>query len=156
MITEAEVLLTDEHWITVGVTVAAVMSCVFLHFEVLRLASDMLPTPKHHRRRRIAYLILCILTLHVVEIWIFGFVYYGLLQYDHFGTLVGMDPVTLFDCVYYSAVVFSTLGFGDIVPDGLIRFVTGMESIAGLTLITWSASYTYVSMNRSWVEGEDG
>lgn len=150
---EAEFLLTDEHWITVGVTIAAVMTCVFLHFEVLRLASDWLPTPKQHRRRRIAYLILCILMLHVVEIWIFGVVYYGLLQMDGYGTLVGMEPVTLFDCVYYSAVVFSTLGFGDIIPDGIIRFVTGMESIAGLTLITWSASYTYVSMNRSWEEG---
>ena len=47
-------------------------------------------------------------------------------------------------------------GFGTMVfAPGVLRFVTGMESVAGLTLITWSASYTYVSMNRSWSEGRD-
>jgi len=145
--------LTDEHWITVGVTIAAVILCVFMHYEVLRGVSDWLPTPSHHRRRRIAYIMICILLLHVAEIWVFGFVYYGLLQFDGFGFLEGMDRVMLYDCVYYSAVVFSTLGFGDIIPHGSLRFVTGMESIAGLTFITWSASYTFVTMDRSWSEG---
>lgn len=147
--------ITDEHLITIIVTVGAVMVCVFMHYEALRRISVWLPTTNHYRRRRIAYIILWILFLHVAEIWVFGLAYFALLQSEGYGTLVGMDPVTLFDCVYYSAVVFSTLGFGDIIPDGPIRFITGMEALAGLTFITWSASYTFVIMDRSWSEGNN-
>lgn len=146
-------MLTMYHWITVGVTAAAVVVCVALHYEALRLISDWLPAQKHHRRRRIVLLILFLLIVHCVEIWVFGLVNYALLQFDGFGSLAGVGDITIYNCVYYSAIVFSTLGFGDIVPAGPIRFVAGMEGIAGLTFITWSASYTYLTMSRTWPEG---
>jgi hypothetical protein len=133
-----------------GVAVSAVIVCVIMHYEALRLISDLLPTRRHRHRRRIVYLILGLLFVHVAEIWVFGLAYYGLLQADSFGQLAGMDPVTLFDCIYYSAIVFTTLGFGDIVPHGHIRFLTGMEAIAGLTFITWSASFTFFEMTKNW------
>lgn len=41
------------------------------------------------------------------------------------------------------------LVFGDIVPTGPMRFVTGTEAICGLALITWSASFTFLVMQRS-------
>lgn len=146
-------MLTVYHWLTVAATATAVVVCVLLHYEALRFISDWLPTPPHQRRRRVVYLILCLLVVHVVEIWIFGLTYFGLLQIDGFGSLDGIPEVTILECVYYSAVVFSTLGFGDVIPTGAVRFVTGMESIAGLTFITWSASYTYLTMTRTWAEG---
>lgn len=142
--------MPENVWIVVCVTVVAVVLCVALHYEALRLIADFLPKPKHHERRRIVFLILCLLVVHSVEIWIFGTAYYTLLQIGGIGELIGMDPVNIFNCVYYSAVVFSTLGFGDIVPIGAIRFLTGMEAIAGLTFITWSASYTFVDMSETW------
>ena len=146
-------MLTVDHWLVVAVTAVTVALCVVLHFEGLRLISDKLPTPHHHRRRRMVYIILSVLAIHVIEIWIFGLTYYGLLQFDaRFGELAGLDALSLFDCVYYSAVVFSTLGFGDIVPKGHLRFVTGTEAVAGLTFITWSASYTFLTMSRGWTE----
>lgn len=146
-------MLTTQHWITAVVTIASVVLCVVLHYEALRLISDRLPTPAHHRRLRIVYTILAVLLVHVVEIWIFGIAYYVLVQFDGFGTLVGIGDANLFNCVYYSAAVFSTLGFGDIVPSGPLRLITGMEGIAGLTFITWSASYTYLMMTRTWTDG---
>ena len=39
---------------------------------------------------------------------------------------------------------------GDLVPTGPIRFMAGMESVTGLLLITWSASFTYLEMVRYW------
>jgi hypothetical protein len=143
-------MLPLSYWIIVGVTILAVVLCVILHYESLRMISAWLPTPKHQHRRRIVFLILCLLLVHVAEIWIFGSMYFGLLSYGGFGELIGIGEITFFNCVYYSATIFTTVGFGDIVPVGAIRFPTGTEAIAGLTFITWSASYTFMEMLRVW------
>lgn len=137
-------------WITISATAAAVIICVLLHYEGLRLLSDRLPTPHDHQRRRIIVLIICLLLLHIAEIWIFGAAYYLLLAYGGAGTLAGNTQLEIFDCVYYSASVFTTLGFGDIVPLGPIRFMTGTEALSGLTFITWSASFTFLEMLKTW------
>ena len=84
--------------------------------------------------------------LHIAEIWIFGLTYYLLLLDDGFGGFGSMSSAGSFDCIYFSATVYTTLGFGDIVPLGPIRFLTGTQSIVGLTLITWSASFTFGEM----------
>jgi uncharacterized membrane protein len=52
--------------------------------------------------------------------------------------------------VYFSFTTYSTLGVGDIEPYGNIRFVTGLESLVGLVLITWTASFLYLEMTRYW------
>jgi hypothetical protein len=31
-----------------------------------------------------------------------------------------------------------------------LRYLTGIESLAGLLLITWSASFLYIEMVRYW------
>ena len=94
--------------------------------------------------------ILCLMAIHIVEIWVFGGAYYLLLNLEGFGELVHAGGMTWFDCIYYSATVFTTLGFGDIVPEGPIRTMTGTEAVLGLTLITWSASYTFLEMLKTW------
>ena len=136
-------MLPFPYWITVTVTAAAVIACVTIHYEGLRFLSDWLPMPKHHHRRRIIILISCLLLLHIAEIWIFGLGYFFLTTIEGYGAFAGYDDLNLFDCIYYSATVFTTLGFGDIVPQGPIRFMTGVEAVSGLTFITWSASYTF-------------
>ncbi len=138
------------YWVIISCTVAAVVASVILHYEGLRFLTDKLPMPKHHHRRRIVLLILCLMLLHFVEIWIFGACYYFLQYVPGYGALQGAEPLNLFDSVYYSATVFTTVGFGDIVPVGPIRFMTGIEAVSGLTLITWSASYTLMEMLRTW------
>lgn len=146
-------MLIAANLITIGVTMLIVTLCIVLHYETLRLLTDYLPTPAHHHRRRIVVLILCLLLLHIVEIWIFGYGYYLLLQPDGFGELSSFD-VTMFDAVYFSASVYTTLGFGDIVPTGAIRFLTGTEALSGFMLITWSASYVFVEMLKTWKRGD--
>ena len=147
-------MLPLTYWITGLVTAIAVVVCVLLHYEGLRLLTDKLPTPRRNHRQRIIFLILSLLLLHIIEVWIFGGAYYLLLHQDGFGQLVGADGPTLFDCVYYSASVFTTVGFGDIYPIGPIRTMTGTEGITGLTMITWSASFTFVEMLKTWNNGD--
>ena len=143
-------LFSQEYMLTGLLTAIVVVVCVLLHYEGLRLLSDRLPCPKRNERSRIILLILALLFLHIIEIWIFGTAYYGLLQLDGYGELRGVENLRFIDCVYYSAAVFSTVGFGDIYPVGAIRVMTGTEGLTGLTMITWSASYTFVEMLRTW------
>ncbi len=143
-------MLTPQHWIVVVISALTVVICVVAHYEALRLISRWVPRPRHQERRGVVYLILCLLVVHMLEIWLFGLVNFVMVQRDGFGTLAGMANVTVFDCVYYSAMVYTTVGFGDIVPEGPIRFSAGMEGITGLTMIAWSASFTFLTMTRNW------
>lgn len=149
--------VTDiSNWIVVSATVGVVVLCVGLHYEVLRGCSQFLPYVSHQRRRRILFLILIILVTHVVEMWIFAVGYFLLVKFEPLGTLNGLGPfsgeeiMALPDYAYYSAMVYTTVGFGDIVPTGPIRFMTGMEALTGLVMITWSASFTFLGMQRYW------
>jgi hypothetical protein len=47
---------------------------------------------------------------------------------------------------------YTTVGFGDVAPIGPIRFLTGTEALTGFVLIAWSASFTYLEMERYWKE----
>ena len=147
-------MLPLAYWITGLATAIAVVVCVLLHYEGLRLLSDRLPTPRHYHRRRIIALILSLLLLHVIEVWIFGGAYYVFLHLGGYGELVGAPGASFIDCIYFSASVFTTVGFGDIYPVGAIRTMTGTEGIVGLTMITWSASYTFVEMLKTWDKGD--
>lgn len=138
----------------VAVTVLAVGVCVTLHYEVLSWLSRRLGAQEHggdHRRRRVLYGIFGVLSVHVAEIWIFGLVFY-LLQATStsFGHIQGIAAGSLADHVYFSAVTFTTVGFGDVIPAGPVRFLAGTEALTGFVLITWSASFTFLEMGRFW------
>ena len=60
-----------------------------------------------------------------------------------------LDP-SLVDYAYYSTVAYTTLGLGDLVPTGGLRILTGIESLNGFILITWTASFTYLAMEKFW------
>ena len=56
----------------------------------------------------------------------------------------------LLDYVYFSAIIFTTVGLGDLVPSGSIRFMVGTQALTGFILISWSAAFTYLEMQRFW------
>lgn len=143
--------LTDAgNWLVVVGAIAIVSACVVLHYEVLNACNRYLPVVSHLRRRRVLILIFVVLATHVVEIWLFGAGYFVLVQRYALGSLTGLTTMDLPDFVYFSAMTYSTVGFGDAVPIGAIRFLAGMEALTGFVMITWSASYTFLEMQRDW------
>ena len=134
----------------VMVTIGAVVICVLVHYESLNFLTTRLRKIQIHPRPRILLLIFAILATHVVEIWIFGGAYFLLITTEGHGALVASHAIGFLDSVYFSAVCYTTLGLGDVVPVGAVRFITGTEALTGLVLITWSASFTYVEMERFW------
>ncbi len=128
-------------------TLVLVASSVLIHYEALNLLNRW---THHFRSTRLG--LLCtmfgLLAAHVVEIWLFG-LGYGLAIHWQLGELTpGMTD--WFDAVYYSAMVYTTVGFGDLIPSGALRIVTSGEAVTGLSLITWSASFAFLQMQRLW------
>jgi len=136
--------------VVVLATIAAMTVCVLLQYEGLVLTWKWISSHRGNRRAKVVYAIFCVIALHVVEIWIFGMTIWALLLWPATGSLHGPQSAQLLECIYLSAVTFSTVGFGDIAPVGAIRFISGTEALTGFVLITWSASFTYLEMERFW------
>jgi hypothetical protein len=134
----------------IAATLTALAACVLLQYEGLILAWRGLSEHTGHRRIKVLYAIFSVLLLHVLEIWIFGMTLWLLTLWPACGTLAGEQASSFFDYIYFSAVTFSTVGFGEMWPVGAIRFLCGMEALTGFVLITWSASFTYLEMERFW------
>jgi hypothetical protein len=81
---------------------------------------------------------------------LFAAVYYLMIRSGDFGTLLGPPEPDLLNCVYFSFSTYSTVGYGDIVPVGQLRFLAGLEGLTGLVLITWTASFMYYEMSHYW------
>ena len=137
------------NFVVFAVTVAIVALSVLLHYEGLLLTFRGLARLVRHRRITVLYAISSVLLLHVLEIWLFGLAYWALLRWPEFGSL-GTGFQHFFDAIYFSAVTFTTVGYGDLAPAGPIRFLAGTESLTGFVLIAWSASFTYLEMERFW------
>lgn len=143
-------MLPTGYAVTAFAALVAVVACVIIHYEGLRVLTELVQRGEWNHRRRVIVLILSLLLMHVLEIWLFGGMYFLLLTYADVGELSGLSVINLFDTVYYSSMVYTTIGFGDIVPVGAIRLLTGMEGVTGLVMITWSASYTFLVMLKTW------
>jgi hypothetical protein len=124
--------------------------CVLFHYEVLSLTYRLLPRLGLSPRARIVVLIFAALVAHVVEVWLFGLTYWLLDRWPALGSLPGPFEEGALDFIYYSVVTYTTLGFGDIVPQGPVRILTGTEALVGLVLITWTASFAFLEMQRDW------
>lgn len=130
--------------------IVLVTCAVLIHHESLIKLSRILVIFKIQPRKRIVFGVLGVLLAHCLEIWVFALGYYALLPYPEYGFLDGSYTGTFLDGVYFSFTTFTTLGFGDIQPIGLIRYVTGIESLTGFVLVTWSASFLYLEMQANW------
>ncbi|MEQ1519202.1 MAG: potassium channel family protein [Usitatibacteraceae bacterium] len=134
----------------VALTVAAIAASVLVHYEGLSWLNRALARGGKAKRRVVIRAILAIIALHIIEIWVFALAYHFLLLWPAAGRISGAIGHSVLDHAYFSATVFTTVGFGDLSPTGPIRFLAGTEGLTGLVLIGWSASFTYLEMERLW------
>ena len=125
---------------------------VLVHYEFLRLLSGILPRLRVRYRFRIAFGVIGSLCGHTAAIWIFAFAYYFMIHHMTVGTLYGDPDLSLVTCAYFSFTTYSSLGYGDIVPIGDLRYLAGLEALTGLVMIAWTASFLYYEMERYWRE----
>lgn len=123
---------------------------VLIHHEVLIRLNRLLPKMHHSNHFRLIAAVFGILAAHTLQVWIFASAFYFMHHSEGWGHLAGNFSGSLLDCVYFSFTTFTTLGYGDIEAFGILRFLTGIEALAGLVLITWSASFLFMEMQRYW------
>lgn len=121
-----------------------------VHYEVLRMLARGLPVLVFPPRAKLIVVIFGAFVAHFAEIALYAAAIYVLIQVPGIGSLGDSNHPTWSQCLYFSAETYSSLGYGDVAPRGEMRLLAGMEVLNGLLLIGWSASYTYISMERFW------
>jgi hypothetical protein len=130
---------------------------ILIHFEVLSQLDRRLPKVSHLPARfKVLVGAGVIFMAHIVEIWVFAFGYLLALQLEGMGGLTGTvsNHGALLDSVYLSFVTYTTVGYGDVVAHGYLRYLTGVEALLGLLLITWSASFLFLEMQKYWTSSK--
>lgn len=133
--------------------VLLVIATSFFHYEVLRSLNVGLPRLEIPNRQKLLVVIIAAFLAHAMEMGIYGVSLYILVQWLNVGNLAGAAGFSISTCLYFSAETYTSLGFGDITPVGPVRLLAGVEALNGLLLIGWSASFTYISMERFWGDG---
>lgn len=125
-------------------------SAVIIHYEGLRAISTFTSNLEIPHRTLSLVVVTGVLLLHLVEICLYAAGFFVMHAYLGLGSIAGHFKGTMLDYFYFSVTTYSTLGVGDLFPTGYIRMAAGLESLTGLVLIGWSASFTYLTMERSW------
>ncbi len=105
-----------------------------------------------NRHLRIYILVLGIFFVHMIEISVYAGAYYIASSVMDLGFLVGEPARGVLGHFYTSAVIYTSLGFGDVLPTDHMRFMAATEAMNGLLLIAWSASFLYAAMGCFWHE----
>ena len=127
-----------------------IITAVFIHYECLLRLNLLMPKLRDWHRFRIVFGVLGALIAHVVEVWVFALGYYLMNKTGTLGQLTGNFDGSFMDSVYFSFTTYTTIGFGDISPIGVLKFLTGLEALTGLVLITWTASFLFIEMHKYW------
>lgn len=135
---------------TILLSVALIVATIFVHLEALRATSLLLPYCGCSRRTRMFVVIIGIFTAHVIEIALYGITFLLLEHNVGVGTLGGVPGNSFMDYFYYSTVMYTSLGLGDVFPIGHLRVISGIETLNGLVLIGWSTSFTFLAMRNYW------
>jgi hypothetical protein len=140
----------------------AAATCLFLlvattviHYEVLRLLTACLPVLRIRPRVQLVFVILGAFCAHFLEILLYGAAYYLLATRFDIGSMGQTGMLHFSRCLYFSAETYTTLGYGDVLPHGDLRLLAGLEALNGMLLIGWTASYTFLSMERFWDRGRE-
>ena len=138
--------------ITAAITVTILVALTILtHYEALRLTSTVIPELDWIKPRgRVVLVVFVCFGAHTIEVWLFAVAYYFFVDVFALGGFGGVHHGTFMDDIYFSAVTYTSIGFGDVYPLDNVRLITGVEALVGLLMIGWSASFTYLAMTKFW------
>lgn len=133
------------------ISIFLVIASVAIHYEFLWRINCFLPRLRFWPpRTSVPIAVIGAFVSHFCHITLFACVYY-LMQRNAGVTLGGETGIPSFNTIlYFSTETYTSLGFGDLYPLPLVRMIVGVESITGLLMISWTASFTFFEMNRFW------
>jgi len=131
-----------------GLSLACVVICVLVQFEVIGWLWRFNARRGSRTRARIALSVSCLIGLHLLHVTVFGCGYLVGERLWGLGTVTASRQIGVQDIFYYSAEVFSTLGLGDIYATSYLRMLTSVEALSGMLLLSWSASFIVIAIQR--------
>jgi hypothetical protein len=133
-----------------AVALLMIVLTVLLHYEILRGTSLLMPHLRIPPRSRIIVVIMAAFVAHLLQIGLYAAAFFAMQHWLDLGGLAGEVEGTALDFFYFSTTNFTTLGVGDLHALGPMRIVAAIQSLNGLVLIGWSASFTYLAMEKFW------
>jgi Ion channel len=85
-----------------------------------------------------------IILLHLIEITVFGVFYVWQRAMPDLPT-----------SLYFSAVTYTTTGYGDLVLPSEWRLVGGVEALTGILMCGWSTAFYFVVVSRMFVTSQE-
>ena len=138
--------------VVTAVVAALVVLVVLIHLFVLQGLTAILERVHALTRLRMAIVILGAVLGHLVEIEMFALGTAALENTGRYGEIRGNLEEGSRNHFYYSAVTYTTLGYGDLTPTGPLRILAAVEALIGMLLITWTASFTFLTMQKFWIK----
>lgn len=97
------------------------------------------PPSQIQRVFSVARVVMIMYLVGIVEVLIWGSAY------------LAFDAVDGFEkAVYFSAVTFTTLGYGDVVLDGSRRLLSSFEAINGIIMFGWSTAIVIAAVQDAY------
>jgi hypothetical protein len=137
-------------FLSVSLGLASVALTVLVHNGALQQLSRIARVGRGHRHILMLVVIFCAFAAHLIEVGVYAATYWIGDVVLHLGRFAGNGDGDAFNYFYFSLESFTSLGMGDIYPLGDLRLIAGVESLNGILLIAWSASFTYLMMERFW------
>lgn len=134
----------------VFIALLLVAATIAIHYEVLRLTSARLTHLPIPARMRIIVILTAALFSHLIHALLYALAYLWLENFGGMGSLGGDREHFFADAFYFSITSYSSLGIGDLYPTGALRIISGIEALNGLVMVGWTASMTYLAMEKFW------
>ena len=121
---------------------------VGVHYEALVFTSAFVNRVAGPARVGVALAVALALVAHMVEVVLYAAGWWALIAAGL--VQLSVPSPSPLEIVYFSGSVYSSLGFGDIVPVRGGQILAVSESVTGLVLIAWTASFTFYEMRSHW------
>jgi len=136
------------------ISVLLIAATIVIHYETLRLASLGATDLNVRPRSRLWLMLTAAMVSHIVHVLLYAIGFVLLEHTFNAGAIAGPHSGTFNDAFYFAITSYTTLGIGDIFPTGEARLLSGICALNGLVMVTWTASVTYLHMERFWHVGE--
>lgn len=131
-------------------SVLLIAATILIHYEILRHTSRGASDLNVNPRMRLWMMLSAAILSHLLHVVLYAGGYIILEDVFAVGMIAGPHSGTYSDAFYFSITSYTTLGIGDIFPKGETRLLSGIEALNGLVMVTWTASLTYLHMERFW------
>lgn len=121
-----------------------------IHFEALNVASALFARLRRRPRIAVLFVVFLLIGAHLLEIALHGAAFYLERVRIAISANRGQLADAFWTYLYFSAETYTSLGIGDLVPGGELRFLVGLETLVGLLMIGWSGSFIFLVMQRVW------